>query len=172
MSEENYCWEHEIYFPDQKSYLYHRDNECKKFLQQQTVCLFVVDGKCCGMVYKHISSLVLHYKSAHNLYACVHCYKLYEQEAELEQHDHSGRLNVRESEFSNGYVSMEINKLSPQGPISVIDARCHFQRKRKGTSTIYLLISGGQLQGANSKPHFRVRIVVKNIQPSGFWDNT
>lgn len=95
---ENYCATHEICFGSSEEYNYHVKNECADMLKVQNICTHHIgDGRCCRRFFNHSSSLILHYKKKHKLYACVKCYSVYKNTADLEKHSHTNGLNLRES---------------------------------------------------------------------------
>lgn len=101
MSGNNYCWEHELYFPTEESFLRHKKNECEKYLSAGNVCLYMDQaGNCCGQTFMQVSSLILHYLSEHEVYACVHCYETFISLEGLEQHQHTQK-NIREGEWKH-----------------------------------------------------------------------
>lgn len=92
-----YCWDHELEFPTVEAYQKHKSGDCERLLALGKVCLYLGEnGECCGQSFRHISSLMLHYKGSHNKQACVHCYAIFDSLEALEQHEHVGRKGVRE----------------------------------------------------------------------------
>jgi hypothetical protein len=93
-----YCWDHEIVFKNAQDYQQHHGVECTTMLDAGPVCTYVrKSGKVCGKSYKHVSSLIYHYRCVHKLYACVHCYAVFERKEQLHTHEHIDGRNLRES---------------------------------------------------------------------------
>lgn len=98
MEQGNYCWEHDIAFKSEQEYNTHAEAECDNLLATPNVCIHLnADGKCCGKHYKHISTLILHYRTVHKEYACVHCYQTYTTKKGFERHKHEEGISFRQS---------------------------------------------------------------------------
>lgn len=107
---ENYCAAHEIRFCSSKEYNHHVKYECAEMLKVQNICTHHLgDGRCCRRFFNHSSSLILHYKKKHKLYACVKCYGVYKNAADLEEHSHINGLNLRES--NNQLIVRSLQKI-------------------------------------------------------------
>lgn len=96
-----YCRDHEIHFDSVSAFKRHREKECSDMLKIPNICTYIKNGKCCKSAYNHVSSLIIHYYSRHKLYACARCYGAFESRAELESHEHSKGMNLRESKKSS-----------------------------------------------------------------------
>lgn len=95
---ETYCIDHEIEFDSVEKYENHK-KECEKMQEVPNICTHVLsNGKCCKSSYRHVSSLILHYEKRHKIFACAHCYKVYNSKKELEAHEHPNGINYRGSQ--------------------------------------------------------------------------
>lgn len=94
------CRRHELTFINRQQYLYHKRNECEKFMYQGYTCLFQKDnGSCCGKSFNQVATLVIHSYEEHKMRICVKCYATFpnHEPQQFEKHWHDEKIDYRTS---------------------------------------------------------------------------
>lgn len=179
----DYCRIHEIQFQNTEQYTHHTNNECSEMLEKAVVCTYVKgDGKCCAKHFRHISTLILHYRNEHKKYACVHCYQVFDRKSDLEKHDHPRGSSLRESKWGiqicenvyNSVTKHQVKNFSilSQSHTDVDIAFLPLQNHRHKNNTKFLPIADCQPHEMSCSRANVAQCATIFIQPKKFWKNT
>lgn len=90
-----YCAVHNIIFNTVENYAEHIEL-CSSLMRPNTCTVLKVDGKMCGEVFVHTSSLLHHCHQVHSLFLCAVCDFVTPKIDDMELHKHIGICNIHE----------------------------------------------------------------------------